>query len=307
MVEYPLMNVRQANQPMRLLVACGGESDVQVFLADLQRAGLPPTVAVIVLAVADLLPIPSAGEVTPLPAAAQRARERAARMLEAARQTAEAAAAQLRAAFPGWSVSAEAQADTPAWAVVKKSGDWRADLIVVGSHDRSALGRLLLGSASQTVLTHAPSSVRVARRPHATPDSPHRVLVGVDGSPGAVAAAAQAVSRTWRPLSEVRLVAALDETLASSLEQADDFDDEHSAASRLLERAAVPVRAAGYGVSMMVIEGHPAQVLVEQAESWKADCVFVGARGLRGIERILLGSVSTAVAARVPCSVEVIR
>ena len=48
-------------------------------------------------------------------------------------------------------------------------------------------------------------------------------------------------------------------------------------------------------------------LLLEEAERWGADCIFVGARGLNRLERLLLGSVSTAVAARARCSVEVVR
>ena len=44
-----------------------------------------------------------------------------------------------------------------------------------------------------------------------------------------------------------------------------------------------------------------------EAEKWGADCIFVGARGLNGLERLLLGSVSTAVASYAHCSVEVVR
>jgi len=37
-----------------------------------------------------------------------------------------------------------------------------------------------------------------------------------------------------------------------------------------------------------------------------ADCIFVGARGVRGLERFLSGSVSSAVAMNAPCSVEIV-
>jgi nucleotide-binding universal stress UspA family protein len=53
------------------------------------------------------------------------------------------------ASFPAWDVQVEACADSPAWAVIKKADSWQPDLIVVGSHGRSALGRILLGSVSQ--------------------------------------------------------------------------------------------------------------------------------------------------------------
>jgi nucleotide-binding universal stress UspA family protein len=292
---------------MKLLIACDDATDVQVVLADLQRAGLAPTADAVVLSVADLLPSPPAPPDPPPPAATRRAHERAARALQNARRTAEAAAALVHTAFPGWRVTADAQADAPAWAIVKKADDWSPDLIVVGAHDQSALGRFLLGSVSQAVLAHAGCSVRIVRESVAAPGAPQRVLVGVDGSAGADAAIARVAARTWRPGAQVQVVTALDDTLASMLESADDADDERAAAGRLLERAAAPLRTARLDVSTAVVEGAPKWVLVEQAESWTADCVFVGARGLRAAERFLLGSVSAAVAARAPCSVEVVR
>ena len=38
-----------------------------------------------------------------------------------------------------------------------------------------------------------------------------------------------------------------------------------------------------------------------------ASCIFVGAKGLRSVERFLTGSVSASVAARAHCSVELVR
>ena len=46
---------------------------------------------------------------------------------------------------------------------------------------------------------------------------------------------------------------------------------------------------------------------LEEAERWGADCIFLGAKGHSRFERLLLGSVSTAVSARAHCSVEVVR
>jgi nucleotide-binding universal stress UspA family protein len=60
-------------------------------------------------------------------------------------------------------------------------------------------------------------------------------------------------------------------------------------------------------VSSLVEEEDATRLLVREAEQWGADSIFVGARGLGRLGRLLLGSVSTAVVARAHCTVEVIR
>ena len=77
--------------------------------------------------------------------------------------------------------------------------------------------------------------------------------------------------------------------------------------SKTLEAMAAPLRTRGLTVSSVIREGDPKHVLLDEAEHWGADCLFVGARGLSRVERFLLGSVSAAVAARAHCSVEVVR
>lgn len=291
---------------MKLLIACGDATNIQAIEADLRRAGLPSSVQAIVLTVADLLPIPASPDTAVLPAAVRRAREQTGRALGEAQRVADRAAALLRTAFPGWAIDAEVQADAPAWAIVRKAEEWRPDLIVLCSDDRSVLHRVLLGSVSQTVLTHAPGSVRIVRPPR-EPDAAQRLLIGLDCSPSADAAVAAVAARTWRPGCEVRLLTVFDATLANMLGLTDDGNDERDAAARFGQRAAMTLSAAGLVVSTAVIDGNPKHALVEQADNWNADSLFVGARGRRAVERILLGSVSASVAARAHCTVEVVR
>ena len=52
----------------------------------------------------------------------------------------------------------------PRSVIVDEAKDWSADLIVVGSHGRTGLARLLLGSVAQSVASHAPCSVWVVRK-----------------------------------------------------------------------------------------------------------------------------------------------
>jgi nucleotide-binding universal stress UspA family protein len=48
-------------------------------------------------------------------------------------------------------------------AILDCAGEWRPDVIVLGSHGRRGLDRFLLGSVSENVVGHAACSVEVIR------------------------------------------------------------------------------------------------------------------------------------------------
>jgi nucleotide-binding universal stress UspA family protein len=56
-------------------------------------------------------------------------------------------------------------AATPKELILSEAAEWGADLIVVGSHGRRGVNRLLLGSVSEAVALHANCSVEIIRRP----------------------------------------------------------------------------------------------------------------------------------------------
>ena len=49
--------------------------------------------------------------------------------------------------------------------ILDVAGEWKADLIIVGSHGRTGLGRFFLGSVSEAVARHALCSVQIVRTP----------------------------------------------------------------------------------------------------------------------------------------------
>jgi nucleotide-binding universal stress UspA family protein len=198
--------------------------------------------------------------------------------------------------------------------VIKQAETWQPDLVVVGSHGRSALERLFLGSVSHKILTQAQYSVRVGRRRNQPAEIPLRLLIGVDGSPDAAAAVHAVARREWPAGSAARLVTVLNTGMFTALtfrppEAWATTGDEDAQAwvPRMVEALAEPLRTRGLNVSSVLKEGDPKQGLLDEAEHWGADCLFVGARGLSRIARFLIGSVSAAVAARAHCSVEVVR
>ena len=64
----------------------------------------------------------------------------------------------------GLSVETVVREGDPRTVIVDEATEWRADLIVVGSHGHTGLKRLLLGSVAHAVVAHAPCSVEVVRR-----------------------------------------------------------------------------------------------------------------------------------------------
>lgn len=293
---------------MRVLIAVDGSSGSEISVSELRRAGMPPAVEALVLSVADvILPADAESVHQPEPgwlaAAMDHALADATDAVEQARAVALGAKRTIESAFPHWTVHAEACADSPAWGIVKKAEEWKAGLIVVGSHNRSTLGRLMLGSVSQTVLLYAPASVRISRGSEHPEDWPIRLVAGEDGSPDAEAALSALAARAWPAGATLSLVTVIEPAIAMTAR----LSGEGTWPKQVNQRSLDKLSAAGLTVSPLVAEGDPRRVLLAEAERVGADCIFIGARGLRGIKRLLLGSVSTAIAARAHCSVEVVR
>lgn len=302
---------------MKILIGEDGSPAGRAALEDLARAGLPDRAEAVVLSVADvwLAPVDPDPRVARAIPAVGRARARAERALGEARAAARRGAERLRKLFPGWTVTDEAEADAPAWALLKKARAWSPDLIVVGATGKKALARWALGSVSQAVLAESSGAVRVGRAGPAD-DGALRLMVAVDGSPDADRAVETVIARRWPADTRVRVVSVVDDRLlsaaalrVSTLARWTREGDADPAAwvGRMVEDACARLQKAGLLASGRVEKGVPKNVLVDKATRWRAHALFLGARGLTRWERLLLGSVSTAVAARLPCSVEVAR
>ncbi len=306
---------------MRIVIGYDGSAGADAAVEDLKRAGLPEKTHALVISVADVLlpPDPPGYRAAPLPApiadSFKKSEQQARQLIEDARSLSEKCGKSLRAQFPAWSVETTALGDSPPWGILRKSAEWKADLIVVGALGMSSTARLILGSVSQRIVTDATCSVRVVH--HRPKTKSHlRIVIGVDGSENSDRAVDEVCRRKWPAGSQVHLVTVIDSKLITSLAQPDsglrrwvgDADiDEHGWVSRLLESSAKRLHAHGLTVTQRRVEGNPKSAILEEAEQWGADCIFVGARGLSGLKHFLIGSVSAAVAARAHCTVEVVR
>jgi nucleotide-binding universal stress UspA family protein len=298
-------------EEMKVLIGYDGSDCANAALEDLLRAGLPDTGEALVISVTERSfppPPPSSyriaeesfavggiGAVVAAQRAVQPVLEEYGMAFQASRI--------VKSLFPTWEVGSEEHVGSPAREILWRAEKWGADMIVVGSQGHSALGRLFLGSVSQRVVTDATCSVRVARAHASEKDSPVRIIVGIDGSPGSDLALQRVAARSWPEGTEVRLVTSVDPLHMYAMSADDKFAfarSFHQAGEQILRRA-------GLRVESIIKEADIKSLLIEEAERWNADSIFMGARGLNRVERFVLGSVSTAVVARAHCSVEVAR
>jgi nucleotide-binding universal stress UspA family protein len=86
----------------------------------------------------------------------------------AAREKAEGhaaeAAARVRAHYPEIELATQVSSGPPDKVLIETAREWKADLIVIGSHGRGFWQRMLLGSITDSLVHHAPCSVLVVRR-----------------------------------------------------------------------------------------------------------------------------------------------
>lgn len=295
------------NEQMKILIGYDGSECSEKMIWDLKRAGLPSKAEALVMSVAEhWLPAPTSfGGVdvhfTEDPDEGGNTIAMATRAQEAIKQN-----------FPEWNVRTDAIWGTPASKLIEKADEWKPDLIIVGSHGRSALGRFFLGSVSQKIVHEAHTSVRIARGHSSSTEMPVKILIATDGSKGAEAAIAEVAARDWPADSQVRIVNAtwtVPPITSSRMVApiAEWISNENARVKAAIDSATTTLQGAGLNTSVVVEEEDPKKLICEEAERWGADCIFLGAKGMGVVERFMIGSVSSAVAARAHCSVEIVR
>ena len=200
---------------------------------------------------------------------------------------------------------------SPAGELVSRSGT--ADLLVVGTRGRSAFSSLLLGSVALHCVVHAHCPVAVIPLSDGSALQHPRVVVGIDGSPGArtalVTAAEEAV-RAGVPLDVVVAFETTDWWSGEFVGPPSDAlrDQAQSRADEVVEQVLADRDAAGRErparVTVRVLGGHPDDVLVEQATG--ASMLVLGSAGTGVVRGLVLGSVALHCVLHAPCPTVVV-
>ena len=202
-------------------------------------------------------------------------------------------------------------AGSPPAAIVRRAAQERSKLIVVGTRGLSDIKGFLLGSVARKVASLAPCPVLVVKRPLSTIS---RVLLGVDDSKGS-RAAARFLGSGILPDSAAITICTSAETPITDLASRYLSKEQLEELTRpVLERATDLVTELrlefikeGYAVTTDVQMNHVIDTIIKLATAKHSELLVVGSRGLTGMERLQLGSVSEALLKYAPCSVLIVR
>src|SRR3954465_11577793 len=137
------------------------------------------------------------------------------------------------------------------------------------------------------------------------------VVVGTDGSPNAEIAVREADRFAKADGAALHLVTAYPdiptygETISSSAKR--EPINLRDVAEQVLARAGAELESQGLEVVTDAREGDPTQVILDVAREQDADLIVVGARGLTGVRRFLLGSVPSKLAHHADSSLMIVR
>ena len=145
-----------------------------------------------------------------------------------------------------------------------------------------------------------------------------KILLAVDGSAYSDAAVEEVAKRTWPADSELKIITAAETPVIAGMEPWAVSREYYEQLEKSVREAATAVIDQALGklkeladktlkLSGEIIQGPPRQVIVEEAQKWGADLIVMGSRGLGAWNRLLLGSVSSAVVHHAKCSVEIVR
>jgi nucleotide-binding universal stress UspA family protein len=177
------------------------------------------------------------------------------------------------------------------------------DLVVMGTHGRTGLAHVLVGSVAERVVRHAPCPVLVTRAPVAEPF--RSILCPVDFSEPSRLALRGAAELAGKEGASLTILHVYARRPASSDKE---LEAEVARIRPVIGEWEIDARVWGApSVEVAWEEGTPWQAIVRRAAAGTHDLIAVGTHGRTGIQHVLLGSVAERVIRHAPCSVLAVR
>ncbi len=135
-----------------------------------------------------------------------------------------------------------------------------------------------------------------------------KLLVPVDGSQSSEEAVKYACSITQKYGSEMTLLCVIPPPIILGVEAGIiDYRPLEESGHKVLENMKKIVDSAGLRASTRLETGQVADTIINVAKEEGTDLIVIGSRGLSGVKRFLLGSVSNSVSHHAPCPVLIVR
>lgn len=181
----------------------------------------------------------------------------------------------------------------PAEAILEK--EELADLVLMGSHRKGLVERILVGSTTEKVVKYTKKPVLVLKGKE--PEGFKKVLVCYDFSEHAQRALDFAL-KLLAPFKSHIVLLHVEETIEIPVvENLKDLLSERYREEklRLLDRLVEDIKAKGFGAEKAVLEStSPVEGIKEYLRKTPdVELVVMGSRGLSGLQRVLLGSTSS--------------
>lgn len=187
------------------------------------------------------------------------------------------------------------------------------DFIVMGTHGRRGVRRMLLGSVTEEVIRRSPCPVLTMRTHKEAWTLPRadRVLVPVDfnASTRQVIGVASRIAEHYHAAITLAHVVDLEyyPYYGFGSDPFPEIKNEMVEASEdKLTELASELQAAGIVATWATVHGHPAAALKELAEERDVDLIVIGSHGRSGFDRAMVGSVSEKVLRSAHCPVMVV-
>ncbi|MEZ3142853.1 universal stress protein [Halobaculum sp. MBLA0143] len=200
----------------------------------------------------------------------------------------------------------------PAETILEYADAAHADLIVMGTHGRTGVDRVVSGSVTEHVTRLSEVPVFTARGSETpAPTTYDRLLLPTDGSDCAEVAVAAAIDLARALDASVDVVSVVDvNTVAAQSELTNArlvVDELEHQAQAGVERVADRLAQAGVGGETAVVQGTPATGIADYADDSGADLIVMGTHGRSGLGRFLLGSTTERLIRHAPVPVLSVR
>lgn len=181
--------------------------------------------------------------------------------------------------------------------------DHGVDAVVMGTHGRTGVGRVLMGSVTEKTVRTVDVPVLTVHE-EAPAFEPSRVAIPTDGSEAAEAAEGVAIALAGEYGATVEAISVVDTfTLTAGSDPASPrvraVEDVREALTERAESAVGSVEAdgeaAGVPVETTVGVGRTHERILAAAGEHDADVIVIGTHGRGGVERFVLGSVAEKV------------